>query len=887
MKEAALLNVLRHPSIISYYEAFIESDVLHIVMEYAERGDLQRAIRAQKKKNRHFAERQVLLWTCQLAMAVDHMHAKKVLHRDLKTANVFLLRSGVAKIGDFGIARVLEKTCGQAETQIGTPYFLSPEAVSAQPYGSASDIWGLGCVVYEICALQRVFNASSLLALVYKIVNEPVPAIPPVYSAELRELVASMLCKSAADRPSAADILATPLMQATLRSLAGDEEGQAEDGHLEGGATPGEGTGGVVPVAADPAAGNQAAAATGPETAASVPVASSGDAAAVSQGGGAASDTAPEQGPLGTSGTQLKDGSLRGGTVFVPVGADPAAAMAAASTPADEADDDASEDEYDDDDFEELGDEDDPGSGPAAAEAPLRPLETPRPAAARAPQTGLGAAAELKSPGARATRQRELLRRDDAIGAELRALAAAELDRPSPADGAGSSSGDGQAVGFAPDGGGGGHDASLPLGPPGGELAREGSAGAASVASVDSCAGPAARAGEGTAAAVDLHTPQEGGAPASEGKPRAASPSAALSPAGGAAARPPPVDRPIQAAQPLQERVRRQRAELLESLGAAVFEALYAKLLPVAEGRVRPSRAWQEEAVACVPGRSARQQRAVVMNMESLLYDEGRAKQAEQAAAAASARAVAVSAPTAAAAGSRLSPTRSPVRPLKKGGGRTMLGSNAALHDKTVAAAALLPGAVAKPRQATPGRSRLVREVAAETAETAAAAAAGEEDDYGVDDEFDTPPSAIAAAAGDGARTPADRLATEAELAVLGSTGVIAEAHSEPASARGPISSLTMGRVATADGVAGGSWHGSSRVPTASGRRPSTSGERAADRPSSAARPGSASRKRVHVVRGALPAAGSGRARPQSRDIGSAGNRRSRRGSAEFALGRA
>ncbi|CAE7334117.1 nek3, partial [Symbiodinium sp. KB8] len=301
MTEAALLNVLKHPGIIAYHEAFIEDDVLNIVMEYAERGDLQKAIRAQRKAGRHFSEDQILQWAAQLSLALQNIHAHHVLHRDLKTANCFLLASGVVKVGDFGIAKVLERTAAQANTQIGTPYFLSPEAVSAKPYGRASDVWGLGCVLFEVCSLRRVFTASSLLALVYKIVNEPVPEIPAHYSPELRDLVAAMLEKDADRRPSAADILAMPVMQRVLREMAGPAaDADAEGGDEEEDGEAGEGRGADAP---SPGGGADA---------------SAGSAVGFASGSGAS-----EQGPMDGSGggslvceTAVVDADISPGAVF-------------------------------------------------------------------------------------------------------------------------------------------------------------------------------------------------------------------------------------------------------------------------------------------------------------------------------------------------------------------------------------------------------------------------------------------------------------------------------------------------------------------------------------------------------------------------------------------
>ncbi|KAA0175858.1 hypothetical protein FNF27_02579 [Cafeteria roenbergensis] len=440
MTEAALLNVLKHPGIIAYHEAFIEDDVLNIVMEYAERGDLQKAIRAQRKAGRHFSEDQILQWAAQLSLALQNIHAHHVLHRDLKTANCFLLASGVVKVGDFGIAKVLERTAAQANTQIGTPYFLSPEAVSAKPYGRASDVWGLGCVLFEVCSLRRVFTASSLLALVYKIVNEPVPEIPAHYSPELRDLVAAMLEKDADRRPSAADILAMPVMQRVLREMAGPAaDADAEGGDEEEDGEAGEGRG--ADAAEDGVSSPQAPSPGG-----------GADASAGSAVGFASGSGASEQGPMDGSGggslvceTAVVDADISPGAVFatarggggaatdawgvggaslVPAGGRPAAGSGAGSggaTPRSRDDEHAHGDDGD-------GDEDEDEDGYSSDEYEDDFEEEPD-AAPGAGERGRGGAAALLSPSARADRARGERARDDRISADLRSLAAEELIR--------------------------------------------------------------------------------------------------------------------------------------------------------------------------------------------------------------------------------------------------------------------------------------------------------------------------------------------------------------------------------------------------------------------------------------------------------------------------
>ena len=106
-----------------------------------------------------------------MAIAIQHVHSKKVLHRDLKSGNVFLTKDGIVKIGDFGIARQLDQTAGYAETVVGTPYYLSPEIVQAQEYNFKTDLWSLGVILYEMCALQPPFNSSNIAALAIQIVQ--------------------------------------------------------------------------------------------------------------------------------------------------------------------------------------------------------------------------------------------------------------------------------------------------------------------------------------------------------------------------------------------------------------------------------------------------------------------------------------------------------------------------------------------------------------------------------------------------------------------------------------------------------------------------------------------------------------------------------------------
>lgn len=133
---------------------------------------------------------------------MKHIHDRKILHRDLKTQNIFLTSKGEIKIGDFGIARVLQHTYDCAQTAIGTPYYLSPEICQEKPYNQKSDIWSLGCIFYEMVTLKHAFDANSMKALVIKILRGNYPPIPNCYSTELKSLIDELLQKDPHRRPS-------------------------------------------------------------------------------------------------------------------------------------------------------------------------------------------------------------------------------------------------------------------------------------------------------------------------------------------------------------------------------------------------------------------------------------------------------------------------------------------------------------------------------------------------------------------------------------------------------------------------------------------------------------------------------------------------------------
>ncbi|NXX30888.1 NEK3 kinase, partial [Nicator chloris] len=224
-KEAVLLAKMKHPNIVAFKESFEADGHLYIVMEYCDDGDLMQKIKLQG--GNLFPEDTILHWFVQMCLAVKHIHDKRVLHRDIKSKNVFLTQSGKVKLGDFGSARLLAHPMSYACTYVGTPYYVPPEIWESLPYNNKSDIWSLGCILYELCTLKHPFQANSWKHLILKICKGSYDPLPSHYSYELHYLIKQMFKRNPQNRPSASTILArgclTKLVKNCLPSEMGNE----------------------------------------------------------------------------------------------------------------------------------------------------------------------------------------------------------------------------------------------------------------------------------------------------------------------------------------------------------------------------------------------------------------------------------------------------------------------------------------------------------------------------------------------------------------------------------------------------------------------------------------------------------------------------------------
>ena len=212
LNEIRILASVKSKNVISYKEAFFDEkdSSLGIVMEYADNGDLFQLITERKKTKNYFTEQEVWKVFIQLLNGLKALHDFKILHRDIKSANVFLFKGGICKLGDLNVSKVARKGLGY--TQTGTPYYASPEVWEEKPYDSKSDIWSLGCVMYEMITLRPPFQAKSMEELYKKVMRGIFPKLSSKYSEDLSDVIKLMIQVEAGARPSCEELLKMPMI---------------------------------------------------------------------------------------------------------------------------------------------------------------------------------------------------------------------------------------------------------------------------------------------------------------------------------------------------------------------------------------------------------------------------------------------------------------------------------------------------------------------------------------------------------------------------------------------------------------------------------------------------------------------------------------------------
>ncbi|KAI9221673.1 CRE-NEKL-3 protein [Blastocladiella britannica] len=206
IKEMDLLKSLAHPNIISALDCFLHADELILVLEIADAGDLGKMFKHFQSLNQFIPEKTIWKYFTQVAAGISYMHSKRIMHRDIKPANIFLTSTGTVKLGDLGLGRFFSPKTGAAHSLVGTPYYMSPERIHESGYDFQSDVWSLGCVLYEFAALHSPFygDKMTLHSLVKKIEACDYPKLQNAdYSREFRSLVADMIQTDPDARPTA------------------------------------------------------------------------------------------------------------------------------------------------------------------------------------------------------------------------------------------------------------------------------------------------------------------------------------------------------------------------------------------------------------------------------------------------------------------------------------------------------------------------------------------------------------------------------------------------------------------------------------------------------------------------------------------------------------
>ena len=217
LNEVRILASLSHPNIIGYKEAFYDeaSKTSKIVMEYADDGDIAHKIKENLKRRLRFDESTLWEWIIQLLEGLKYLHDNKIMHRDLKCANIFLMKNGQIKIGDLNVSKLAKNN--MAQTQTGTPFYLSPEIWKDQPYDYKCDIWSVGCIIYELCTSRPPFRGTSMKELAHNVLTGYYLPISG-FSNDMREIIAKMLVVDPRRRASTDELLNCEIIKKRIKS---------------------------------------------------------------------------------------------------------------------------------------------------------------------------------------------------------------------------------------------------------------------------------------------------------------------------------------------------------------------------------------------------------------------------------------------------------------------------------------------------------------------------------------------------------------------------------------------------------------------------------------------------------------------------------------------
>ena len=217
LNEIRFLSSISHQNIISYKESFYEEKTgfLNLVLEYANDGDLHSKIFQQKNKKEYLKEK--IIWSIfiQILKGLKVLHDNNLMHRDLKSANIFIMKNGICKLGDLNVAKLYNGDI--LNSKMGTPCYAAPEIWNNKPYNFKSDIWSLGIILYELCTFNLPFYGNNYKETYKKLMRGFYNNIPNHYSHELNIIINMLLQFNPNNKPTCNQILDNYIIKKKLK----------------------------------------------------------------------------------------------------------------------------------------------------------------------------------------------------------------------------------------------------------------------------------------------------------------------------------------------------------------------------------------------------------------------------------------------------------------------------------------------------------------------------------------------------------------------------------------------------------------------------------------------------------------------------------------------
>ena len=206
-------------NLIKYLNVFLHSDHIYIVTEYAANGDLLQIIKKHKSQNTIFKEHEIWEYFIQICLGLQYLHKNNIIHRDIKSSNIFINSNNKIKIGDLGAIKIMPTHILTTRTQIGTPYYMAPEIHNQEKYTEKCDIWSLGCVLYEMIFLTTPFSGTSMYNLKYNIIQGKYNINSQICNIHFKQLLKKMLITNSTCRSSITDMLTKSIITTNIKNI--------------------------------------------------------------------------------------------------------------------------------------------------------------------------------------------------------------------------------------------------------------------------------------------------------------------------------------------------------------------------------------------------------------------------------------------------------------------------------------------------------------------------------------------------------------------------------------------------------------------------------------------------------------------------------------------